>query len=507
MRRRPPPAEIMFALVCLAMAVPLWITAWVPLQDLPQHLAAIRVIHDYSDPALSFDRYFVLELGRTQYLSYYLAAHLLAYVFSVELAQLILLTIVIVATPYAMRALLSALGRDGRLALALAGLTWNAHLFIGFLNFIAAIPLMLWGLALAIQLRRRWTRGRAVLLVVVTVVCFYTHVIPFGLLGLGAALVLAGDSLLATIKRWLLLLPASVAMGVWAFDSPAGQSVGAALQTRVADRKASFQPFKVALREVPGWLTDIVQNRIDTWLLLGWVALLVCGAGYALANRGRQEARAVVPPDRTFAWRLSPLVALSIVAYFVLPTGYDWMWPISPRFALLTPIVLLPVLPAPSGRWLQASIAGFALIAVASAANVSTAFKKFESEVGDFDGALAHIPTGQRVVALMFDRGSRYVRFWPFLHTAGLVQLEKGGAVMFTFATFPQSPFRYRYDVGPPPVPRMWEWFPNRVDPRADLGWYDYVLVRGGPGLIASQKDAFDQVFVHPPWSLWQRRK
>ena len=34
-----------------------------------------------------------------------------------------------------------------------------------------------------------------------------------------------------------------------------------------------------------------------------------------------------------------------------------------------------------------------------------------------------------------------------------LYQAKKGGAVMFTFADFPQSPFRFREDNRPPRVP------------------------------------------------------
>ena len=58
-------------------------------------------------------------------------------------------TLAILGTPYAIRYLLRSLGRRESPALFAIPLTWNAHLILGFLNFIAAIPLCFVGLGLA----------------------------------------------------------------------------------------------------------------------------------------------------------------------------------------------------------------------------------------------------------------------------------------------------------------------------------------------------------------------
>ncbi|HEX5661153.1 MAG TPA: hypothetical protein VFX59_28375, partial [Polyangiales bacterium] len=75
---------------------------------------------------------------------------------------------------------------------------------------------------------------------------------------------------------------------------------------------------------------------------------------------------------------------------------------------------------------------------------------------------------------------------------------------MFTFAEFPQSPFRFRPDSRPPEVPPRWEWTPERVDPDRDLPWYRYVLVRGGPGRI-QRSPFFENVFQGAGWTVWRR--
>jgi hypothetical protein len=98
------------------------------------------------------------------------------------------------------------------------------------------------------------------------------------------------------------------------------------------------------------------------------------------------------------------------------------------------------------------------------------------------------------------------VRFSPFIHYAAYYQVRRGGAVMFTFADFPHSPFGFRDENRPPRVPPRWEWQPERVNPARDLGWYDYVLVRGRPGIIDRQRRYYQPVQRSARWSVWKRR-
>ena len=133
--------ELLFAVATAAAVLPLWWVDFPPIQDLPQHLAAIRVLHDYRTPALGFEQYFEIDLLRTQYVAYYLAADLLAYALDVGDANRVLLSACIIGLPYSLRSLQAALGGDPRLGLLALPLTYNAHLILGFLNFLSAIPL------------------------------------------------------------------------------------------------------------------------------------------------------------------------------------------------------------------------------------------------------------------------------------------------------------------------------------------------------------------------------
>jgi hypothetical protein len=492
---------VLFGLLTVGALLPVVWVARPPLQDMPQHLAAISVLRHYPDLALG--EYFELSLLRTQYLAYYAAAYLLSFPLGVALANKLLLCTAIAALPWSLASLLKQLDRDPRLAVFAFGLLYNAHLVLGFLNFVAALPLMFAGLCLALRFRLEPTRSRGLWLSGVLLVCFFMHVVPFAFLGLGAALVLLGDGVLATLKRAWVFAPAGGAFVAWLFLTPAGGSTLAAAGAETAAKRGpQFATVAQALRDLPMWLTDVLAGERDDQLWVAWLVLLL--TAFALGTRQREESAGT--PAQPYLWRLALLCPLAALAYFVAPTGYDWIWPISARFpllALLFACLLIPPLRGTPGNLLYAAVA---LVSVLGFVEVGQAFVGFDQdEVGDFDAALAVIPQGERVAGLMFDRGSSRVKFSPFLQYVAYYQAEKGGAVMFSFADFPQSPFAFRQDSRPPRVPPRWEWQPEKVDPQRDLAWFRYVLVRGGPGRIARQAPVWTQVFGGTHWRVYRR--
>lgn len=483
----------LFWIAAAAALVPLFSADYLPLQDTPQHLAAIRVLHSYDDPAFAFEQYFTLHPLKTQYLAYYVVADLLTHLAPLYWVNTLLIGVVIVALPFSVRSLSRALGGDGSAGLLALPLTYNAHLILGFVNFLAAVPLCLYGLSLAARQRRGFSAWRAAWLGLITVVTFVSHVVPFAFLLLGAALLAFPPK----PPRWRFvaprlatLVPAVAVAILWSLASPAGQAtVGA------ASGRASFRPAARALEELPMWLTDVFVDGADLVMLKLLAALLALAVTASFVRRlGAVPAPAL--------WLL-PLAAGLL--YFLAPAGYQWIWPIAPRFALLSVLFALPLLPA-ARHWVRRTLLSAAFgLSLAHTAHAQQAFEAFGNEVGALDAALEAIPPGQRVAGLIFSRGSRHVRFSPFLHMVAHYQAQKGGAVMFTFADFPQSPFSFREERRPPRVPPRWEWQPGRVNPARHLAYYDYVLVRGGPGRIAGQPRAFQRVFRSRHWSVWQR--
>ncbi|MCG8554157.1 MAG: hypothetical protein MJD61_02540 [Proteobacteria bacterium] len=493
--------------VCVVLsALPLWLVPYPPIQDLPQHLAAIRVLHSYADPAFGFERLFDIELLRTQYLTYYLAAHLLSFLCGVTTANKILVTLVVCSTPYAMRGLLSAIGKDPRLCVFVLPLVYNAHLVLGFFNFLAAIPLALYGLALAARQHRSGSHAGSVALACVALLTFYTHVVPFGFLAAGAVLLSLGGGGRTRRARLLWpLLPALLGALVWSLTSPAGQSTLAAAWLRTPQGPGPvYLPFRHALRDSAGWLTDVLHTKHDQWMLGLWSGFLMLAFTIGLVAGRRKASRASLV-DAAAGARLALLAPAAVAGYFLLPVSYAWIWPISARLPLLAAVFIVLGVPALPRAWSSVLLGAVMALGLAHAALAGRAFLAFQTEVGRLDAALAAIPARQRVAGLIWDRGSRHVRFAPFIHSVAYYQVRKGGAVMFSFADFPQSPFRFKPNDRPPRVPARWEWTPEQVKPLRDLGWYDYVLVRGTPGVISELRSVYQPLFRSRRWSVWKR--
>src|ERR1035438_8479393 len=156
--RMPKGSTLFYVAVAFFVSAPAWIVKHPPLQDLPFHLATIRIIKSFHDPAFGFDKEFVLTLGRTQYVVYYLLAALFSTVVGLIGANVVLVSMYLGGTVLALRELLRALGKDAPPFLLVVPVLINILFVYGLLQFLFGIPVMLWALATAIRHFERPTR-------------------------------------------------------------------------------------------------------------------------------------------------------------------------------------------------------------------------------------------------------------------------------------------------------------------------------------------------------------
>lgn len=488
------PWFVFVAALAVINVVPLWLVEYLPFMDLPQHLATIAVMHHYDDPAFGFSAFFDLDLLSTPYLGYYLLVDLLAHLVPLETANRLVLSLCGALLPIAAWRYLAACGREPLLALLALPVFYNTFLFMGFLNFVMALPFMLFALGALLRYLASRRRIEFVWLTIHALLIFFAHPQVY-LLYLGSAslyLILSWPG----FKRMLLAAshigPSLVIFTLWVLRSRILGSAEVWSESRggrnVSPAGGQWEPLGVSLRELPVRLSDAYRDNSDNLLL---VLLLFLIMVLLLVRRPRPDESGGSGIREFLRTNALELVSMALLwLYFALPVSYKWIWPLNARLvpvAFLVGLVWFRLPPlALRGRLMLA--VPLAALALAGTANHTRQFLAFEREVGPLERVLEAAEPRRRLMGLIFDRGSEVMTpsLSPYIHFAQYYQLRRGGVADFSFANFPQSPIRFNERTAPPQLPLRWEWTPDRLrHPRYPPGvadYYDYYLVRGDWG-------------------------
>lgn len=492
---RPPfrlkPSTFAYVAIAILASAPAWIVKHPPLQDAPFHLATLRVVHDFGNPALHLSDFYRLNLAGTQYVFTYVLGSLLAYVIGVPYAHAAIPCIYLAGTPLALRQLLRALGKDERLCLFSIPLLVNAMFTLGFLPYLMGIPLMFWAMAVGLDDIRKPTKNGGIFLGVIAFVLFFTHVFPFALFGIAYATFFPWSRPRDWLRAAIPVVPAVGAAAWWTLFASAGKSSAGGLGGLFLKNP----DFAGSFAEIPNWTVNVFRDTSDEGVALLTMALVVASVALSQGDRdgSHKESRAYV---------LLPL--LCGFFYFFCGDELGEIWLVSKRFAVPGMLACIPLLRMPRGERGLLVTAGILLVSAHSTVNVCTKYIRYEQrEVGDIDEALAVIEPGKKVAGLIYDRGSAVVQHNPFLHYVSYYQAEKGGFVQFSVAHSLHWPFVYKDGFMPPPGRppfKRWEWMPEAVQGEL-YPFYDYLLVRGN-GPVPS---TFHVKYRGDHWMVYER--
>jgi hypothetical protein len=489
------PKALLYVLLAILASAPAWIVKHPPLQDLPCHLATLRLIHDYANPAYGFADVYRLNLFHTEYLLYYLIGDVLAYVLGVKGASIAMMCLYLGGTPLAMCALLRALGRDERLALFVVPLVVNVMFCFGLLPFVFGFPLMLAALAAAVKHFEKPTPKSGALLGILAMLTFYAHVLPFGLFGIGCLALFPWTRPDKWIPSAAPLVLGLALVAWWILGSKAG---GGALEALKSQRP--FATFEGAISQFTRWTTNVFSDQTDEFWVIG-AGLVALGAmGLSVGDRDQAD-----PIAR--GWFLLPVSC--VLGYLTLGNMLGDVWMFGQRFAVPALLTSVPLLRMPrGGRGAFVTMAALGA-ALGSTLNVCKHFVLFErEELGDFEQAIDSMAPNKKVAGLVFDKTSAVMSdlYAPYLHFVSYYQVEKGGVVQFSYAGFPHWPVQYMPGMFPPPgtMPRLrWEWMPEAVPITELYPYYDYVLTRGEG--FRPPPGTFHPTFRGRKWTVWNR--
>jgi hypothetical protein len=486
-------STLVYLVVAVVVTAPAWIVKHPPIQDLPFHLATLRVIHDYKDPQYGFARDFDVDLFHTEYVLYYVVGSALAYVLGVFKANVALMCAYLGGTVLALRELCLALRKDERLCLFVVPLLVNVMFVMGLLPFMIAVPIMLWAFAVTARYLEEPTRNRAIALAALAVALFYSHILPFAVFGIGFAAMFPWEKPREWLRAGAPVVPGLLLSVWWIFGSEAGSRALGALGS-----KQGATPLTNPQASFTQWSIDVFSDASDEVIFFGLVLVAILAVGLAQGERDR---------SRRIARGYAVVPIACFVLYLTTGDQLGIVWLFSQRFPILALMTAIPLLRMPQGT--RGALVSTALSALGGVSIVNTCqhFIEFErNEVGDIDGAIREMDPRKHVAGLIFDRGSSIVHHAPFMHFVSYYQLEKGGVVTFSYTSFPHWPVRYKPGHFPPPggpLRLRWEWTPDLVTMEELVPYYDYVLTRGGG--FHPRPGTFHIKWRDRYWTVWAR--
>jgi hypothetical protein len=448
---------------------------------MPQHVAAIGLLRHWSDPTWQLATRYELNFGDSQYVVYHAAGAALSLVTgSAESANRVLLAVVAIAFPYALRSLLAALGRDVRLALFGAPAFWSAPLMMGFAPYVAAVPVAVWGIAMFVRQAVAPSRGRGIALACLACLLFGVHASAYLVLLASAgllAIVLHREP--AKIARTLAWLAPSVALAaLWALRGSLAMPAAARL-----DRgQVGFVSPAGLARQLPLWAHDVWRSHVDE----------ACAIVLALAMIALLFQRGRAPADRWLARAAWAPLLVAALAYAVLPYNVGAATMLDLRMStfvvLLAPLVLAPRPGLRGTVPLVAVMLGHGAGVVSSIVEVRRAEQE---ELGDIDRLLDRIPANATVLTLPVHLTSAHTHWPPWAFLGSYHLARAGGAAEMSFTEIRHWPIRDRERRGSRPL--FWTLAPCMFRNAIDGPRVDYVLVR-------ASRDVFRS---HPPGPRW----
>jgi hypothetical protein len=477
------PLDRLLALVAIlvtayALLAPFFVVRYPPMTDLPMHAAITSAFRHWRDPAWHFQDQFELQLFAAPTLTLYVLGALLAVVLPITWAVKLATAASLSLLPIGLAVYCRGLHKNPTMGVAAAFFAWGTFTHWGFISYLAGLGLTLMGVGLTFMVLERPTRTRTVLLAVVTVMLFFTHVSELPPCLVAVAIVTIAMAPIAPSIRPVLVavLPSIGLFAGWWIVRP---------RSLTGEITMTLDPSRVA--RIPDWLFRGFHVTTEVSLLSTMVGILVAVSVYSVLISA-YAARVRGLPRRSRRARRASVAALAIVGmflclYFVMPLSIGVWALVYPREITAATLFALGALPGlPRSPSLRAPALAALLVGVTMATRfVAARYAAFDVLTKDFAAIIEELPPAPKLGYIMQDRSGAEGSTLPLLHLPAWVQAERGGWLSFHFATWQATPIRFRttppMDV-PPSTPDGFETHPALFDVATRGKYFDWFLVR-----------------------------
>jgi hypothetical protein len=450
-----------------ALVLPIWIVAFPPLLDFPNHLARSFVLTHLHDPNYHFSNWYAAQWGPYPYLGMDLTLMGLQKIMPVEMAGRVFITLCALAlVPAVWFFLREANPGHGGLAMFGAIAAYDLFFLQGFLNFQLSLALAFVTAALYLRWLRNGIRGRWMAVMLLATATYFTHLIGF----LVAGTMCCGYALFS--RQWR-RLPKSVPMFVPGVVFFVWSGIGVHNGHEIFFRE--FAEKFESIREVLAFayhdeLILPLFLAMSASILLGWVANRDFKVNYAWLGVG----------------------ALLFCIYLAAPQGIGETWDVDIR---LVPAMFLTMLAAAKiGRRQWALVAVALVIFGIRMVDITQAFRDQQPELKAIAAGFEKLPRDSRILPLVIPRDTNeqvrrsYAHFWSY------AVIRRGDYSPYLFDLPGQTPLRITYDPYTPD--EFWDLqYTQPVDWDQARVCYDYVWAFNVPQIRPNMKTVGAMVY------------
>lgn len=399
----------------LVATIPLWVVEWIPLQDLPGHLATVRVLADMDQPPFA-DTYFRPDWLLPNAVYFYLVLWL-SYLVPIGIASKLVLSAYCLSLAPALGALFQSCGRSRWLGLIGLLYIYNDPMSYGFVSFAISIPPLLFTIAIANRHAAHPTPKLGFFLAGLLVVLFlfhaqiYLQACMFGLV----LIFLSFDGYRVLWQRVWPFVLGSLLFFAWFLRffvfpptySRADVTFGG-LASETGFRWAS--PAKL-LEEMRNNILISFNAETDELLMLIVLAITLV----LLASRRRRSAytigRAAFPAHNRRTYAIEALTFAALLGFVALPLHMKGQALISSRLIPFAAMFLAGWGSLPKDRLLRVVVIGTILVtSVWFHLSVAQHFRRYvRYEMGDFKTLMAKLDADDRLAYLRPERAHRWV--------------------------------------------------------------------------------------------------
>jgi hypothetical protein len=492
----------------LLATIPIWLSTFPPMTDLPQHAAAIALLQEMRRGGFPYEASFQFNWFTPYLFGYLLVYGLLPFV-GIVTACKIIVSLALAAMPVSTALVLTESGTDSRWALLTIPAMYGFAYQWGFLNFLVAAPLGLLFVWLTLRQARNPTIGGALALGVSVVGLFFCHALICAFFGLiaGGILLLSAGTLSAAIRRLMPLTTVVPVIIVWAAGR-VGRSVVRLPAVWDLDWFFTAEPYYAFLAQSTtqgGWGWGRVTGLFPRLLGMGDGGL---SALFGLALVLLPFAAGARLTRRPAKW--IPFIACVAALLFMPGVFFDAAF-LFQRFSMFALPLFLMTLEAPAGRtWPRWTWPACGALAAGWIGIVSLNTMRYESNAAGFDQVLARMEPGERALSFAFERDADGTIAPVFLHFPSWYAAVKAGLVDPSIVSEPAALVHYRPTLQPVAGLLAFEWNPGAFEwTRYGGAQYRYFVVRApidlGPRIFAHATCNIRLAYYVNHWWLYER--